>query len=85
MVRKSKLNTNRTTDAEDESAPVAEGIVVKELNRRVFGLGLVTQDKKNAVATSHYVLPTLMDNAGITHWTEKAKQSAIGELVALVN
>lgn len=85
VVRKSKLDTKRTTDAEVESAPVAEDIVVKELTRRVFGLGVITQDKKNAVALSQYVLPTFMDNAGIDHWTEKAKQSAVDELVDLVN
>ncbi|OIR42719.1 DEAD/DEAH box helicase [Corynebacterium sp. NML130628] len=85
VVRKSRLDTKRTPDAEVESAPVAEDIVVKELTRRVFGLGVVTQDKKNAVALSKYVLPTFMDNASIDHWTEKAMQSAVDELVALVN
>lgn len=85
VVRKSKLDTKRTTDAEVESAPVAEDAVVGELTRRVFGLGVVTQDKKNAITLAQYVLPTFMANAGIDHWTEKAKQSAVDELVALVN
>lgn len=85
VVRKSKLDTKRTTDAEVESAPVAEEAVVGELTRRVFGLGVVTQDKRNAITLAQYVLPTFMANAGIDHWTEKAKQSAVDELVALVN
>lgn len=85
VVRKSKLDTKRTTDAEVESAPVAEDTVVGELTRRVFGLGVVTQDKKNTITLARYVLPTFMANAGIDHWTEKAKQSAVDELVALVN
>ena len=85
VVRKSKLDTKRTTDAEVESAPVAEDTVIGELTRRVFGLGVVTQDKKNAITLAQYVLPTFMANAGIDHWTEKAKQSAVDELVALVN
>lgn len=85
VVRKAKLDTKRTTDAEVESAPVAEGAVIKELTRRVFGLGVVTQDKKNAITMAQYVLPTFMENAGVDHWTEKAKQSAVDELVALVN
>lgn len=85
VVRKSKLDTKRTTDAEVESAPVAEGAVIGELTRRVFGLGVVTQDKKNTITLAQYVLPTFMANAGIDHWTEKAKQSAVDELVALVN
>lgn len=85
VVRKSKLDTKRTTDAEVESAPVAEDAVVGELTRRVFGLGVVTQDTKNTVTFAQYVLPTFMANAGIDHWTEKAKQSAVDELVALVN
>ncbi|AGE36966.1 DEAD/DEAH box helicase [Corynebacterium urealyticum] len=85
VVRKSKLDTKRTTDAEVESAPVAEDAVIGELTRRVFGLGVVTQDKKNAITLAQYVLPTFMANAGIDHWTEKAKQSAVDELVALVN
>lgn len=85
VVRKSKLDTKRTTDAEVESAPVAEDAVIGELTRRVFGLGVVTQDKKNAITLAQYVLPTFMTNAGIDHWTEKAKQSAVDELVALVN
>lgn len=85
VVRKSKLDTKRTTDAEVESAPVAEDDVIGELTRRVFGLGVVTQDKKNAITLAQYVLPTFMANAGIDHWTEKAKQSAVDELVALVN
>lgn len=85
VVRKSKLDTKRTTDAEVESAPVAEDEVIGELTRRVFGLGVVTQDKKNAITLAQYVLPTFMANAGIDHWTEKAKQSAVDELVALVN
>lgn len=85
VVRKSKLDTKRTTDAEVESAPVAEDAVIGELTRRVFGLGVVTQDKKNATILAQYVLPTFMANAGIVHWTEKAKQSAVDELVALVN
>lgn len=41
VVRKSKLGTKRTTDAEVESAPMAEGDVISELTRRVFGLGVV--------------------------------------------
>ena len=85
VVRKSKLDTKRTTDAEVESAPVAEDTVIGELTRRVFGLGVVTQDKKNTITLAQYVLPTFMANAGIDHWTEKAKQSAVDELVALVN
>ncbi|OFS20033.1 DEAD/DEAH box helicase [Corynebacterium sp. HMSC04H06] len=85
VVRKSKLDTKRTTDAEVESAPVAEDDVIGELTRRVFGLGVVTQNKKNAITLAQYVLPTFMANAGIDHWTEKAKQSAVDELVALVN
>lgn len=85
VVRKSKLDTKRTRDAEVESAPVAEDAVIGELTRRVFGLGVVTQDKKNAITLAQYVLPTFMANAGIDHWTEKAKQSAVDELVALVN
>ncbi|OAA16968.1 Type III restriction enzyme, res subunit [Corynebacterium afermentans subsp. afermentans] len=85
VVRRSKLDTKRTTDAEVESAPVAEDDVIGELTRRVFGLGVVTQDKKNAITLAQYVLPTFMANAGIDHWTEKAKQSAVDELVALVN
>ena len=85
VVRKSKLDTKRTRDAEVESAPVAEDDVIGELTRRVFGLGVVTQDKKNAITLAQYVLPTFMANAGIDHWTEKAKQSAVDELVALVN
>lgn len=85
VVRKSKLDTKRTTDAEVESAPVAEDTVISELTRRVFGLGVVTQDKKNTITLAQYVLPTFMANAGIDHWTEKAKQSAVDELVALVN
>lgn len=85
VVRKSKLDTKRTTDAEVESAPVAEDAVIGELTRRVFGLGVVTQDKKNAITLAQYVLPTFLANAGIDHWTEKAKQSAVDELVALVN
>lgn len=85
VVRRSKLDTKRTTDAEVESAPVAEDAVVGELTRRVFGLGVVTQDKKNAITLAQYVLPTFMANAGIDHWTEKAKQSAVDELIALVN
>lgn len=85
VVRKSKLDTKRTRDAEVESAPVAEDTVIAELTRRVFGLGVVTQDKKNAITLAQYVLPTFMANAGIDHWTEKAKQSAVDELVALVN
>ena len=85
VVRKSKLDTKRSTDAEVESAPVAEDTVIGELTRRVFGLGVVTQDKKNAITLAQYVLPTFMANAGIDHWTEKAKQSAVDELVALVN
>lgn len=85
VVRKSKLDTNRTRDAEVESAPVAEDAVTNELTQRVFGLGLVTQDTKNTVTFAQYVLPTFMANAGIDHWTEKAKQSAVDELVALVN
>ncbi|GAA0216073.1 DEAD/DEAH box helicase [Corynebacterium riegelii] len=85
VVRKSKLDTKRTTDAEVESAPVAEDTVIGELTRRVFGLGVVTQGKKNAITLTQYVLPTFMANAGIDHWTEKAKQSAVDELVALVN
>ncbi len=85
VVRKSKLDTKRTTDAEVESAPVAENTVIGELTRRVFGLGVVTQDKKNTITLAQYVLPTFMANAGIDHWTEKAKQSAVDELVALVN
>ncbi|MDK8846877.1 DEAD/DEAH box helicase family protein [Corynebacterium sp. MSK297] len=85
VVRKTKLDTKRTTDAEVESAPVAEDAVIGELTRRVFGLGVVTQDKKNAIRLAQYVLPTFMANAGIDHWTEKAKQSAVDELVALVN
>lgn len=85
VVRKSKLDTKRTTDAEVESAPVAEDTVIGELTRRVFGLGVVTQDTKNTITLAQYVLPTFMANAGIDHWTEKAKQSAVDELVALVN
>ena len=85
VVRKSKLDTKRTTDAEVESAPVAEDTVIAELTRRVFGLGVVTQDTKNTITLAQYVLPTFMANAGIEHWTEKAKQSAVDELVALVN
>ena len=85
VVRKSKLDTKRTTDAEVESAPVAEDDVIGELTRRVFGLGVVTQDTKNTITLAQYVLPTFMANAGIDHWTEKAKQSAVDELVALVN
>lgn len=85
VVRKSKLDTKRTRDAEVESAPVAEDDVIGELTRRVFGLGVVTQDKKNTITLAQYVLPTFMANAGIDHWTEKAKQSAVDELVALVN
>ena len=85
VVRKSKLDTKRTTDAEVESAPVAEDAVINELTQRVFGLGVVTQDTKNTVTFAQYVLPTFMANAGIDHWTEKAKQSAVDELVALVN
>ena len=85
VVRKSMLDTKRTTDAEVESAPVAEDTVISELTRRVFGLGVVTQDKKNAITLAQYVLPVFMANAGIDHWTEKAKQSAVDELVALVN
>lgn len=85
VVRKSKLDTKRTRDAEVESAPVAEDTVIAELTRRVFGLGVVTQDTKNAITLAQYVLPTFMANAGIDHWTEKAKQSAVDELVALVN
>ncbi|MGJ4075342.1 DEAD/DEAH box helicase [Corynebacterium macclintockiae] len=85
VVRKSKLDTKRTTDAEVESTPVAEDAVIGELTRRVFGLGAVTQDKKNTIILAQYVLPTFMANAGIDHWTEKAKQSAVDELVALVN
>ena len=85
VVRKSKLDTKRSADAEVESAPVAEDVVIKELTRRVFGLGVVTQDKKNAITLAQYVLSTFMANAGIDHWTEKAKQSAVDELVALVN
>ena len=85
VVRKSKLDTKRTTDAEVEAAPVADDTVISELTRRVFGLGVVTQDKKNAITLAQYVLPTFMANAGIDHWTEKAKQSAVDELVALVN
>lgn len=85
VVRKSKLDTKRTTDAEVESAPVAEDTVIGELTRRVFGLGVVTQDKKNAITLAQYVFPTFMANAGIDNWTEKAKQSAVDELVALVN
>ncbi|MGV0430196.1 DEAD/DEAH box helicase [Corynebacterium tuberculostearicum] len=85
VVRKSKLDTKRTTDAEVESTPVAEDVVIGELTRRVFGLGVVTQDKKNTITLAQYVLPTFMTNAGIDHWTEKAKQSAVDELVALVN
>ena len=85
VVRKSKLETKRSTDAEVESAPVAEDDVIGELTRRVFGLGVVTQDKKNAITLAQYVLPTFMANAGVDHWTEKAKQSAVDELVALVN
>lgn len=85
VVRKSKLDTKRTTDAEVESAPVAEDAVINELTQRVFGLGVVTQDTKNTVTFAQYVLPTFMENAGIDHWTEKAKQSAVDELVALVN
>lgn len=85
VVRKSKLDTKRTTDAEVESAPVAEDTVIAELTRRVFGLGVVTQDTKNTITLAQYVLPTFMANAGIDHWTEKAKQSAVDELVALVN
>ncbi|BFL73975.1 hypothetical protein M7M4_07270 [Corynebacterium pseudogenitalium] len=85
VVRKSKLDTKRTTDAEVESAPVAEDTVIGELTRRVFGLGVVTQDTKNTTTLAQYVLPTFMANAGIDHWTEKAKQSAVDELVALVN
>ncbi|WP_339017339.1 DEAD/DEAH box helicase family protein [Corynebacterium hesseae] len=85
VVRKSKLDTKRTTDVEVESAPVAENTVIGELTRRVFGLGVVTQDKKNSITLAQYVLPAFMANAGIDHWTEKAKQSAVDELVALVN
>lgn len=85
VVRKSQLDTKRTTDAEVESAPVAEETVIGELTRRVFGLGVVTQDIKNTITLAQYVLPTFMANAGIDHWTEKAKQSAVDELVALVN
>lgn len=85
VVRKSKLDTKRTTDAEVESAPVTEDAVINELTQRVFGLGVVTQDTKNTVTFAQYVLPTFMANAGIDHWTEKAKQSAVDELVALVN
>ena len=85
VVRKSKLDTKRTTDAEVESAPVAEDAVINELTQRVFGLGVVTQETKNTVTFAQYVLPTFMANAGIDHWTEKAKQSAVDELVALVN
>lgn len=85
VVRKSKLDTKRTTDAEVESAPVAEDTVIAELTRRVFGLGVVTQDTKNTITLAQYVLPTFMANAGIDHWTEKAKQSAVDELAALVN
>ncbi|QYH19823.1 DEAD/DEAH box helicase family protein [Corynebacterium aquatimens] len=85
VVRKDKLDTRRSTDAEVESAPVVEDVVIKELTRRVFGLGVVTQDKKNAITLARYVLPTFMANAGIDRWTEKAKQSAVDELVALVN
>lgn len=85
--RKSSLleKRARTTDGEVESAPVAEDAVIGELTRRVFGLGVVTQDKKNAITLAKYVLPTFMANADINHWTEKAKQSAVDELVALVN
>ncbi|GAB3076461.1 hypothetical protein [Corynebacterium aquatimens] len=36
-VRKDKLDTKRSTDAEVELAPVAEDVVIKELTRRVFG------------------------------------------------
>lgn len=85
VVRKSKLDTKRTTDAEVESAPVAKDVVIKELTRRVFGLGIVTQDRKNSITLEQYVLSTFMANAGIDHWTEKAKQSAVDELVLLVN
>ncbi|CAI36683.1 DNA restriction-modification system, restriction enzyme [Corynebacterium jeikeium] len=85
VVRRDKLDTKRSADAEVESAPVAEDVVIKELTRRVFGLGVVTQDKKNAITLARYILPTFMQNAGIDHWTEKAKQSAVDELVALVN
>lgn len=85
VIRKSKLDTKRTTDAEVESAPVTDETVKGELTRRVFGLGVVTQDKKNTITLAQYVLPTFLANAGIDHWTEKAKQSAVDELVALVN
>ena len=85
IVRKSKLATKRTIDAEVESAPVAETKVISEITRRVFGLGIVTQDRKNAVAMSEYVLPTFLANTVVDRWTEKAKQSAVEELVALVN
>lgn len=64
---------------------MAKDVVINELTRRVFGLGVVTQGTKNTMTMAKYILPTFMANASIDHWTEKAKQSAADELVTLVN
>lgn len=62
----------------------SENSVKRELIKRVMGTRLIQASRENDSALRRRIVPTFMKASGIEQWTEKAKQSAVLQLVALV-
>lgn len=78
------IGAERIEDAQVASASVDEQEVVRELTRRVMGLRQVTQSKENVAQLRRRIVPGFMNAAPIGEWTEKARDSAVSELEALL-
>lgn len=84
IVSDQEITTERVEDARVASTLVSEEQVAKELTRRVLGLRQVTKSQANVTQLRRRIVPDFMDAAPISEWTEKAKDSAVSELEALL-
>lgn len=81
---KQAISAERIEDAQVASALVDTSDVVRELTRRVIGLRRVTQNSANIAQLEKRIIPQFMADAPVASWTEKAKESAVGELEKLI-
>lgn len=78
------LVANRQDSSKISSYRASESSVEKELIKAVMATRRVHATQENSAVLSRRLVPLFMEKAGIERWTEKAKQSAIREISALV-